>query len=152
MFFRPPTNAADEVIWDGTAGGAPVPADRVGSCGFDQELDDLTCGDDYVINDARRSVRTEIPDVVQQVRILTVSDPMPHDVVVFGNSFPDGALETITETILEVSDSDPDLLQQVFDPYGWSGVFEALSLDFETLTAYLAAAGYGLDDLRGSSG
>jgi phosphonate transport system substrate-binding protein len=70
---------------------------------YDLSIDESYIGEDgelYVgevqIQDARRAVRETAPDIVDQVRILRLSAPIPNDTLSFGPDFP---VEMRTEII-----------------------------------------------------
>ncbi len=147
VFFSPPTDTEGNVIWDGTAEGAQVPEDLVDECGLDADSGELVCGDDYVVRDARRNIREEAPDVIQQVRIMTISDGIPNDTLSFGPDFPDDIQDQIVQAMLDFSESDPDAFAQAFDAYSWTSVAESNDAEFDSIRAILTAIGYDLEDL-----
>ncbi len=98
-FFSPATDSEGNSLWDGTNEGADVPADLVDSCGLDED-GQLACGADYIVRDARRNIREEQPDVIQNVKIFAVSDPIPNDGVAFGPDFPADLRQQIVDAML----------------------------------------------------
>ncbi|MEY4615448.1 MAG: hypothetical protein RJB66_408 [Pseudomonadota bacterium] len=52
------------------------------------------------IEDARRLVLTQYPDVEQKVRIIALSEPIPNDPIVFRASLPEGFKQTIVKAFL----------------------------------------------------
>lgn len=52
------------------------------------------------IQDARRLVLTQYPDVEKKVRIIALSDPIPNDPVIFRKDLPAEMKEKITEALL----------------------------------------------------
>ncbi|MFV1963691.1 MAG: phosphate/phosphite/phosphonate ABC transporter substrate-binding protein, partial [Acidimicrobiia bacterium] len=81
VFFSPAIDADRNVLWDGTATNADVPADLVESCELDAD-GQIDCGGVFP-RDARRNIREEAPDVIQKVRIIELSQPIPNDTVSF---------------------------------------------------------------------
>jgi phosphonate transport system substrate-binding protein len=145
QFFSPLTNADDEVVWDGTDETADVPADLIDSCGPDAE-GDLTCGDLFV-NDARAGLADEIPDVIQQVRILAISDPIPNDGVVFGPDFPEDVRTMVVDALVAFAADDPDGFEAAFDAYSWDNVATTNDAEFDSIRAIVQQLGITLDDL-----
>lgn len=146
QFFSPPTNAAGEVLWDGTADTADVPEDLLGSCGPDAE-GDLTCGDDFFVNDARAGLAEEEPEVMQKVRILAISDPIPNDGVAFGPDFPEDLKEQVVEAIVNFALDDPEGFATAFDAYSWDNVATTQDSEFDSIRAIVQELGIELGDL-----
>jgi phosphonate transport system substrate-binding protein len=133
--------------WDGTDETADIPDDLVESCEVTAE-DQLFCGDLRVL-DARASVRTEAPDIVQQVRILAVSPPIPNDTLSFGSDFPAELRAQIEEALLAFAaecDTDEDCAwnQSIGnqDFYGWTGIADAQDSDYDFIRQMVALVGY----------
>jgi phosphate/phosphite/phosphonate ABC transporter binding protein len=148
VFFSPPTSALEGgVIWDGTAEGADVPDDLVAECGVNADDGQLQCGDDWVVRDARRNIREEAPDVIQNVRILTISEGIPNDTMSFGPEFPADLQDAIVAAMLAWAEDDPDGFATAFDAYSWTGVAESSDAEFDTIRTILTSIGYDLEDL-----
>lgn len=146
QFYSPPTNAADEVLWDGTDETADVPDDLVDSCGPNAD-GDLACGDDFFVNDARAGLAEEMPNVIQQVRILAISDPIPNDGVVFGPDFPADVVTTVVDALVAFAIDDPDGFETAFDAYSWDNVATTNDSEFDSIRAIVQQLGITLDDL-----
>jgi phosphonate transport system substrate-binding protein len=144
-FYSPPIDADRNVLWDGTAENADIPADLVDSCAINAD-GEIQCGD-YIVRDARRNLREELPDVVQKVRILTLSPPIPNDLMTFGPDFPADVAAQITDAMLAYADSDPDGFATAFAPYSWTGVALAVDAELDSVRLLLEAIGYDLEDL-----
>lgn len=54
-----------------------------------------------LMDDARRLVKTQYPDVEQKVKIIELSDPIPNDPIVFRKDLPEEIKEKIVNTLLE---------------------------------------------------
>lgn len=54
----------------------------------------------HEIQDARRLVLTQYPDVEKKVKIIALSDPIPNDPVIFRQDLPEEMKEKITEALL----------------------------------------------------
>lgn len=144
-FFSPNIDADGNTVWDGTPEDADVPDDLVDTCALDAD-GQLECSGLYP-RDARRNVREELPDVVQKVRILTLSDPIPNDGVAFGPTFPADLRTQIIDAIKAYASNDPDGFAAAFDAYSWTGVADTNDAEFDSIRAILAAIGFDLEDL-----
>lgn len=145
-FYSPPINSADETVWDGTAENADVPDDMVDTCALDAD-GEILCGDDLFPRDARRNIREAAPDVIQMVRVLTLSDPIPNDTVSYSPDFPEELSEQINAALEVFATDDPEGFATAFDAYSWSGVAPTSDAEFDSIRALLAALGFSEDDL-----
>jgi phosphonate transport system substrate-binding protein len=142
-FFSPPLIEGGQ--WE--IGDPPdIPDDLVESCAVTED-DELWCGD-YRVLDARASVRTEAPDIVQQVRILTITDEIPNDTLSFGPDFPADLREQIQEALIEFSQTDAwfDSIGNA-DFYDWSGIETATDSEYDIVRIVVEDQGITLDDL-----
>lgn len=122
-----------------------VPVD-VASCALDAAGDFIEC-EGYQVLDARGTIRTEFPDVVQKVRILMLSPDIPNDTLSFGPEFPadlraqiEGALLAFAETeAWGESLGHPDF-------YSWSGIEGAVDADYDFVRLLVASLGLTLED------
>ena len=145
-FFSPAIDAEGNVLWDGDPNNADVPEDLVDSCGLDAD-GALFCGGDFEVRDARRNIRADNPDVIQKVRIVTLSDPIPNDTLSFSPDFPDMLKEAIVAALTAFAENDPDGFSTAFDAYSWSGVADTNDSEFDSIRALVRALGLGTDDL-----
>ena len=86
------------------------------------EEGDLYVGDVRVL-DARANIRDTAPDVVDQVRILRLSEPIPNDTLSFGPDFPDELKTQIMDALFAFAETDAwgeSIGSQDF--YDWSGL------------------------------
>ncbi len=127
VFFSPSIDGEGNVIWDGTAAGADVPADLVDSCALDAD-GDIDCSGVFP-RDARRNIREEAPDVIQKIRIMELSQPIPNDTLSFAPAVSDEIKNKIVTALTDYATNDPDGFSTAFDAYSWSGV--ALTDDSE---------------------
>jgi phosphonate transport system substrate-binding protein len=143
-FFSPYAVPEGVARWD--IGDEPdIPADLIESCAPNET--GLFCGG-YRVLDARANVRNEAPDIVQQVKILGLTSPIPNDTLSFGPDFP-SALRAQIEAAL-VAFAKTDLWTQSIgneDFYGWSGLEPALDSEYDLIRAMVAEAGISLEDL-----
>ncbi len=145
-FFSPATDADGNSLWDGTDEGADVPAELVEACGVDAD-GQLSCGEGYTVRDARRNVREELPDVIQQVKIFAVSDPIPNDGVAFGPDFPEDLRAQIVDAMLQFAADDPEAFGTALDAYSWDNIVPAADSDFDAIRAIVQQLGITLDQL-----
>jgi phosphonate transport system substrate-binding protein len=144
-FFSPYAVADGMTAWD--IGDEPdVPADVVDSCAPNEN--GLFCGD-YQVLDARANVREEVPDIVQQVKILTLTEPIPNDTLSFAPDFPaelraqiEAALVTFATTDAWAESIGND------DFYGWSGLEPATDAEYDVIRLMVEEAGITLEDLK----
>ena len=124
-----------------------MPDDLVDLCAVNADTGELQCGDEYEVRDARRNIREEAPDVIQKVRILTISDGIPNDTLSFSPEFPEDLQDMIVQAMLDFAESDPDGFATAFEAYSWTGVAPSSDAEFDTIRAILTAIGYDLEDL-----
>lgn len=144
VFFSPQIDADKNVIWDGTPEGADITEELVETCVLDAD-GNIECSGEYP-RDARRNIREEAPDVIQKVKIVTLSDPIPNDGMAFGPEFPADLKADIVAAMVAFADSDPDAFATAFDAYSWSGVAETSDAEFDSIRALLQALGFTLED------
>ncbi|MCC6614919.1 MAG: phosphate/phosphite/phosphonate ABC transporter substrate-binding protein [Anaerolineae bacterium] len=115
---------------------------------YDLTVDESRIGEDgnlYVgdvqILDARANIRETAPDVVDQVRILRLSNPIPNDTLSFGPDFPEELRTQILDALYAFAQTD-GWAQSIGseDFYGWSGLapiddsgYNPVRLQFEIL-------------------
>ncbi|MBL8119461.1 MAG: phosphate/phosphite/phosphonate ABC transporter substrate-binding protein [Anaerolineae bacterium] len=102
--------------------------------------DGLFVGDVQVL-DARANIRETAPDVVQQVRILRLSAPIPNDTLSFGPDFPAELRTSILDALYAFAETEA-WSQSIGseDFYGWSGLapiddatYDVVRLQFQLL-------------------
>jgi phosphonate transport system substrate-binding protein len=145
-FFSPAIDASRTPIWDGDPANADVPADLLAGCGLNAD-GALFCGDDYEVRDARRNIREENPDVVQQVRIIDLTDEIPNDTMSFSPDFDATLRDLIVAALVAFAENDPDQFEVAFDAYSWTGVTETSDSEFDSIREALGSLGLGPDDL-----
>ncbi|MBX3047871.1 MAG: PhnD/SsuA/transferrin family substrate-binding protein [Anaerolineales bacterium] len=125
-----------------------VPTDVLDACGPNEDGSRLVC-EGWRIADARANIRTEAPDVAQQVRILGLSDEIPNDTLSFGPEFPADLRAQIEAALLAFAETDAwgDSIGNP-DFYDWSGIFPASDADYDIIRELLAVTGQSLDDFR----
>jgi basic membrane protein A len=123
-----------------------VPDEVVEECGLNEE-GDLYCGD-YRVLDARAAISEEAPDVVQEVRILALSDEIPNDTMSFSPDFPEDLKETITTAVVEYVDSEAcaeTLCNENF--YDWTGAAPVYDENFDGVRLLMEAQGITLENI-----
>ncbi len=143
--FYSPFEVPDGVdAWD--IGDAPdIAEDLIESCG--PTADGLFCGG-YRVLDARANIREEAPDVVQKVRILTLTTDIPNDTMSFGPDFPAELRSQIEEAIVAFAETEAwaeSIGNEDF--YGWTGLEVATDAEYDIIRLMVEEAGISLEDL-----
>lgn len=144
-FYSPYTDVDGVAQWDGDPANADIPDDVVDSCAINDD-GEIQCGD-FIARDARRNLREELPDVVQKVKILAVSDPIPNDGVAFGPDFPDDLKTQIVDAMVAFAADDPEGFATAFDAYSWDNLASTSDSDFDSIRAIVQALGIQLTDI-----
>ncbi len=124
---------------------------------YDLSLDEAFIGEDgnlYVGEvrplDARPSVRETAPDVIDQVRILRISDPIPNDTLSFGPDFPEELRTEIIEAMIAFSETeawDDSLGNEDF--YSWSTLTYIEDDAFDSVRLQMEILGQTEEDVLG---
>jgi phosphonate transport system substrate-binding protein len=137
-YFTPPLTPTDG---EWRIGDVPEPFDLTVDESFVNDEGRLFVGDLRIL-DARSAVAEQAPDVVERVRILSISDPIPNDTMSFGASFPDDLRDQIYNALVDFSETDAwsESALGADDGYSWSGlqtiedsVFDSVRRQFEIL-------------------
>lgn len=150
VFYSVPLNPDGKpaFTWDDYKAGLvtedmyEIPAESIENCAPNEEGTRLFC-DGWRVMDARANIRTEAPDVMQKVRILAISAPIPNDTLAFGPEFPaelraqiEAALVAFAQTeAWNESIGNPDM-------YSWSGIEPATDAEYDIIRAMVIATGY----------
>ena len=141
------------LLEDGTpvdvAAGAPpdipdelVPECEVTGAGDDRGEDRLFCGELRVL-DARQAVRTEAPDIVQEVRILDISPEIPNDTLSLGADFPADLRALIEEALVAFAETDAwDESIGNADFYDWSSIAPASDDEYDVIRDMVRVVGF----------
>lgn len=122
---------------------------------YDLTVEESYIGDDgnlYVgdlrILDARANVRETAPDVVDQVRILRLSAPIPNDTLSFGPEFPAELRAQIVDALVAFSQTE-GWAQSIGseDFYGWSGVAPIADATYDIIRNQFIVLGLTEDDI-----
>ncbi len=145
-FFSPPLKPEGEDSWK--PGDEPeIPAELIEECAPNEDGSRLMCGDWRVL-DARASMREEAPDIIQKVRILEISPPIPNDTLSFSPDFPEELRGQIAEALAAFAETeawDASIGNQDF--YGWTGINAAADEEYDSVRAMIEAAGLTLENL-----
>ncbi|MHB1481157.1 MAG: phosphate/phosphite/phosphonate ABC transporter substrate-binding protein [Bellilinea sp.] len=145
-FFSP--FAVPEGVDKWERGDAPdMPTEVIENCKINDEGKNIVC-DGYVLLDARNNIREEAPDVVQKVRIMTLSPDIPNDTLSFGPDFPADTRATIEAALVAFAATDAwkeSIGSEDF--YGWSGLSPALDADYDFVRSMVEANGITFEDL-----
>jgi phosphonate transport system substrate-binding protein len=146
VFYTPPTPPKGVAAWK--PGEDPeVPADLIDKCKLTEDKKGLMCGD-YKIQDARANIREEAPDVIEKVRILTVSQSIPNYTLSFGPKFPADIRTKISDALVEFAKTEDwknSIGKQDF--YAWSGISPAKDSEYDFVRTMVDAAGITLEKL-----
>ena len=128
-----------------------IPADIIATCAPNEEGTRLLCGEngEYRVLDARASARSDAPDIIQKVRIFTISDGIPNDTLSFGPNFPADVRAQIEEALIAFAaecDTNEDCAWNASidnqDFYGWSGLETASDAEYDGLRRIVELTGY----------
>lgn len=146
-FYSPWLDLSGATSWDGESATADIPDDLVESCAINAD-DDLVCGDIRVL-DARASVRTEAPDIIQKTKIAFISPEIPNDTLSFGSEFPAdmrAEIEAALEAFAAECDTNDDCLwnQSIgsADFYNWTGISPATDDEYDFVRQMVQLTGY----------
>ena len=124
-----------------------VPVD-VSSCALNDDGSQLLC-EGYRVLDARANIREEFPDVVQKVRILTLSPEIPNDTLSFAPEFPAELRTQIEEALVAFAETEEWATSiGSEDFYGWSGLEPASDADYDFVRKLVAESGTTIESLR----
>jgi phosphonate transport system substrate-binding protein len=146
-FFSPPLKP--DPAW--TPNDSPdIPDDLLETCGPNDDGSRLLCGEagEWRVLDARANIRVEAPDVVQKLRILTISPAIPNDTLSFGPEFPSELRTQIEEALVAFAETDAwgESIGSS-DFYGWSSINPAGDEEYDFIRKMVEAVGLTLEDL-----
>lgn len=87
---------------------------------------------DGQIEDARRLVVTQYPDVADKVRVIQLSDPIPNDPIVFRHNLPESMKKKITDAFLKYVKT-PEGNQAFRAIYGVDDLKPATDADYQSV-------------------
>lgn len=100
---------------------------------------------DNEIQDARRLVKTQYPDVEQKIKIVQLSDSIPNDPVIFRKEMPEEMKEKIVEALLKFvkTDEGRKAFSQVV---GADDLKRATDADYDPVRSILKSLGKNASD------
>lgn len=98
------------------------------------------------IQDARRLVRQQYPDVEERIKIITLTDSIPNDPIVFRRDLPENLKKDITQAILNFIKTK-DGAKAFYDLYGVTELKEAKDSDYDSVRKMLTALGKDAQEL-----
>ncbi|HJS29143.1 MAG TPA: PhnD/SsuA/transferrin family substrate-binding protein, partial [Anaerolineales bacterium] len=154
-FYTPPLRPEELGPWQ--EGDPPdIPDEILDSCTVNAEEGRIYCGEDadgdgngdWRVLDARPGLREEAPDVVQQLRILDISDPIPNDTLSFGPDFPEDLRQQIVDALFAFSETDA-WAESIGNPdfYDWTGLESATDEEYDFIRQMVEAVGLTLENL-----
>ena len=147
-FYSPPEMPEGHAPWQ--IGDLPEPFDLTVDDSFVSEDGEALMVGDIRILDARANVRDTAPDVVEQVRILKLSAPIPNDTLSFGPEFPAELRQQIIDALVEFSGTEA-WLQSIGseDFYGWSSIQAIDDEAYDPVRQQLEVLGMTEEDVFG---
>lgn len=145
-YFSAPAKPEGEEPWK--EGDNPdIPDELIEECGVSED-DRLVCGG-WEVLDARATMRTEAPDVVQKVRILGLTDAIPNDTLSFSPDFPQELRAEISQALIDFSQT-PEWNESIGkeDFYGWSGIEPATDEEYDPVRLLVDFAGVTIETLQ----
>lgn len=136
-FFSPPLVPGSP--WN--YGDLPEPYDLTVDESYINDEGRLFVGDIRIL-DARANVRETNPEVIDELRILRISAPIPNDTMSFGAEFPEELRGQLLEALIAFSDTEGWANSALGSDagYSWStltaiedSVFDSVRLQFEVL-------------------
>ena len=124
-----------------------VPVDP-STCALNDDGSQLLC-EGYRVLDARANIREEFPDVVQKVRILSLSPEIPNDTMSFSPEFPAELRAQIEEAVTAFAETEAWVTSiGSEDFYGWSGIEAASDADYDFVRKLVAESGTTIESLK----
>jgi len=110
----------------------------------------LWVGDTRLL-DARAAVAEQAPDIVDQVRILRLSAPIPNDTMSFGPDFPSDLRDQIFNAIVDFSNTDAWSTSALgsSDGYSWTTVAHINDSDYDIIRSQITVLGLTEQDIFG---
>jgi phosphonate transport system substrate-binding protein len=150
-FFSPAAMPEGHAAWQ--MGDNPEPYDLTVDEAHVDTADDgsttLFVGDMQIL-DARANVRDTAPDVVNQVRILRLSNPIPNDTLSFGPDFPAEVRTQIIDALIAFSGTEAWATSiGSEDFYGWSSLTPIEDAAYDPIRLQMEVLGQTEEDILG---
>jgi phosphonate transport system substrate-binding protein len=148
VFYSPYLSPEGGVEWSLDA--PDLPDDVIDTCAPSEDGSKLLCGEngEYRVLDARAGLREEAPDVMQALRILQVSAPIPNDTLSFGPDFDPALRDQIVQALIDFAGTDAwndSIGNQDF--YGWTTIEPATDEEYDFVRLMVEAVGLTLEGL-----
>ena len=101
--------------------------------------------DEEGIQDARRLVKTQFPDVEKVVKIIALTDSIPNDPIVFRKDLPEEMKKTLQGALLNFINS-PQGKEAFKKIYGVDGIKQSSDKDYDKVRSMLKALGKSAAD------
>lgn len=145
-FYSPPTDVdTNESVFDPAS--PDIPDDLVESCALTDDGGAIVCGN-LRVRDARANIREAAPDVVQKLRILTISPDIANDTLAFGPDFPADIRADIEAALVAFAETEAwneSIGHQDF--YNWTGLSPATDAEYDFIRRMVEATGLTLEGL-----
>lgn len=99
------------------------------------------------IQDARRLVRAQYPDVEKVVKILELTSPIPNDPVIFRKDMPENMKKEISESLIRFAAS-PEGMEVLKKLSSVTGLAHTTDKDYDTTRAAVKALGAASAELK----
>ncbi len=99
-----------------------------------------------VIQDARRLVKTQFPDVEDKIKIVELSEPIPNDPIVFRKEMPEELKKSISDAFIKFVETKEG--KEAFSKiYSVDGIKTATDADYDGLRKMIASVGKSAEEL-----
>jgi phosphonate transport system substrate-binding protein len=105
---------------------------------------------DGEVQDARRLVKTQYPDVAEKIKIVQLSDMIPNEPIVFRKDLPEEMKTSLTDAFLKFV-ATPEGKDAFSKIYGVTDLIKATDKDYDGVRAMLTTLGTTADDLMAKS-
>jgi len=105
---------------------------------------------DVRVLDARIAVMETAPDIIQKVRIMMLTDPIPNDTMSFGPDFPAALKGRIIAALAEFMETDA-CSESICstDFYNWTGLDPVSDATYDVIRRLIQGLGYTEEDIFG---
>lgn len=144
VYFSPPVTANPWSIGD-----SPEPYDLTVDESYIGEDGNLYVGDIEIL-DARAAVRETAPDIIDAVKIVRLSAPIPNDTLSFGPEFPEELREQIIDALIAWSTTE-EWTATIGSPdfYNWSSLAPITDATYDIVRGQFEVLGLTEADVFG---
>jgi phosphate/phosphite/phosphonate ABC transporter binding protein len=148
-FFSPWSVEGDEIAaWD-VDDPPDIPDEFVEECALNAD-GILWCGP-YRLQDARSLIREQAPDVVQKVRILSLTKEIPNDTMSWSPDFPEELKQPIVDALIAYLESPACQEEEELicspDHYEWTAAAPIFDENFDGIRILMEAQGISLENI-----